>query len=69
MSSPCDTFHEGLIDLCGGNRSDAKFGRNRIDAALRNIEVNVTVGSEVRTDVTLIEAFRLFRPKSVEEAT
>lgn len=43
-----------LIDLVCGCWGDTEFGRDRLDGLLRDVEVYLAVGGEVRSDVSLV---------------
>src|SRR6476469_8062334 len=62
-ASSCGRPIEGV----GGYCPDAQFGRNRVDRLLRDVEVHLAVGGEVRADVALVVLLRLITREPVEE--
>jgi hypothetical protein len=55
------------MELVGGYRGDAEFGRHRVDRVLRDVEVDLAIGGEVWADVALVMPLRFITRQSVEE--
>jgi hypothetical protein len=58
-----------LVNGCRGDgcRGDAEFGRDRVDPLLRDVEVHLAVGGEVRADVALVVPLCFIMRQPVEE--
>src|SRR4051794_5336406 len=63
----CRSSSRPHIDLIGGYRGEPQFCRDRVDSLLRDGEVDLSVGGEVRTYVPFVVLLHFVPCQPVEE--